>query len=270
MTERRYLVLDIETVTDWELVRLVTGLAENATTDELREALNQRYSRGFPPPPFHVPVCISLIDVDYESCKVLNAMVLDAPDERTLLQQFWRVVRFRKGTLPVETILIHFNGRSFDLPVLFYRSMKHRAPIVQWDRKRFSFDSSHDICDDLGDFGATSKPSLDVIAKMIGLPGKQDVDGSQVEELYNRGERARIKDYCMDDAVATYQIWLTIKLIRGELTDEKYREAFDSASELVKACRLRTENFKPQENSTSPVEEAITEATESMHSPGRE
>jgi predicted PolB exonuclease-like 3'-5' exonuclease len=245
MTERRYLILDIETITDWSLVRQVFGLSQDATLEEMRNCVSTRYSKGFPPPPFHIPICIALIDVDFESCKVTNAIVLDHSEEKDLLQRFWRIVKVRKARneiQPVETIMVHFNGRGFDLPVLFYRSLKHRVSIVNWDRNRYSFENSHDICEDLGDFGATSKPSLDVVSKMLGLPGKLDIDGSHVEELYIKGERSRIKDYCMEDALATYYIWLTIRFIRGQISNEKYNEAFSCAAEIVKSSRLLTES----------------------------
>ena len=248
--ERRFLILDIETVLDRELVRRFFGLSEDASFDELQEAIRNKYSHGFLPPPFHRPVCIAMVDVDCESCKVVNAAVAENPDEKTLLQQFWKIVRFRKGNQPVKSTLIHFNGRGFDLPVLFYRSMKHRIPVVmQEDRSRYSFEESHDICDDLSGFGASSRPSLNLIAKLLGLPGKTDVDGSLVEDLHAKGERLKIKDYCMDDALFTYYIWLTIRYIRGQMSDEKYREAYDSASEIVRSCRQITDSFfSSQEN----------------------
>lgn len=241
--DRRYLVIDIETILDAALVKQVFGLSGDATREEIQQQLLLKYPSGFAPPPYHVPICIALIDVDYESCKVNNATVIDNEDERLLLQQLWKIVKFRKGNVPVRSTLIHFNGRGFDLPVLFYRSLKHRVPVAAWDRSRYSFESSHDLCDDLSDFGAVSRPSLDVVSKMLGLPGKTDVEGSQVEELYSRNEKARIRDYCMQDTLGTYYIWLTIRLIRGEITEEKYRDAFDSASAGVSEARSRTENF---------------------------
>lgn len=248
--ERRFLILDIETVLDRELVQRFFGLSENSSLDELQEAIRAKYSHGFLPPPFHRPVCIAMLDVDCESCKVVNAAVAENPDEKTLLQQFWKIVRFRKGNLPVKSTLIHFNGRGFDLPVLFYRSMKHRIPVVmQEDRSRYSFEESHDICDDLSGFGASTRPSLNLIAKLLGLPGKTDIDGSAVEDLHAKGERVRIKDYCMDDALFTYYIWLTIRYIRGQISEEKYREGYDSAGDIVRSCRQITDSFfSSQEN----------------------
>jgi 3'-5' exonuclease len=242
MSEKRYLVLDIETITDWDLVKRFFGLSDDSTREQLREALFAKYTSGFPPPAFHIPVCIALIDVDCETCRVVNATVLENPNEKLLLQQFWKVTRFRKGA-HVRTTFITFNGRGFDLPCLFLRSLKHRVSVQVWERNRYSFEYAHDICDDLSEFGATSRPSLDLVSKLLGLPGKTDTKGSMVEELYNSGERQRVKDYCMEDALNSYLIWLTLKLIRGEITDEKYREAYDSAKEVVEASRAITDSF---------------------------
>ena len=244
MAGKRFLVFDIETIWDRALLAQVLGVNPEAGFDGLREQVAIKYRDGFPPPLFHVPVCIALIDVDPSTCGIINATVLESADEKSLLQQFWRVVKFRKGNTPVRTTLIHFNGRGFDLPVLFYRSLKYRLPVVTFeDRSRYSFEFSHDICDDLSDFGASGRPSLDALAKMLGLPGKTDTRGWQVEDLYEKGERSRIRDYCMDDALATYHIWLTLRLVRGQIAEDKYRAAFDSAADTVRTCRAKTDGF---------------------------
>src|SRR5262245_23854284 len=132
--DRRYLVIDIETVLDTGLVKQVFGMNSEATREEVQQKLLDKYPSAFAPPPYHIPICIALIDVDYETSKVINATCIDNDDERLLLQQFWKIVKFRKGSVPVRSTLIHFNGRGFDLPVLFYRSLKHRVPVVAWER----------------------------------------------------------------------------------------------------------------------------------------
>ncbi|PWT92189.1 MAG: hypothetical protein C5B54_03965 [Acidobacteria bacterium] len=243
MADKRYLVLDIETIPDWELVRSFFGMNQDATEEELRQQLVAKYTSGFPPPPFHVPICVALIDVDCETCKVSNATVLESDQEKFLLQQFWRVTKLQRGTPIAKSVFVTFNGRSFDLPCLFLRSLKHRVPIVPWDRNRYSFEATHDVCDDLSEFGAAGRVSLDLISKLLGLAGKTDTKGHMVEELYKRGEKQRIMDYCMEDAVNTYFIWLTIKYVRGQLSEEKYRDAFDSAAETIRNCRAVTDSF---------------------------
>lgn len=249
--DKRFLVFDIETIPDWELLQQVLGLPVDTPREMAREQLLAKYSSGFAPPPFHVPICIALIDVHPESLQVVNAAVLDG-DEKTLLQNFWRMTKTRRGVdgkqVPVRTNLVHFNGRFFDLPVLFFRSLKHRVQIAPWDRNRYTVESmqekligSHDVCDDLADYGAASRSSLNVASKLIGLPGKTEIDGSQIEELYARGELQRIKDYCMEDALATYLLWITIRFTRGEINEQPYNTAFDSARGLIREARTRNE-----------------------------
>jgi 3'-5' exonuclease len=235
--------MDIETVIDWDLVRTFFGLTAESTMDDLKVELYGKYTSGFAPPAFHIPICIALIDVECDTCKVVNATVLENPDEKLLLQQFWKVARYRKGGTPVRTTFVTFNGRGFDLPCLFLRSLKYRVPVHVWERNRYSFEYAHDICDDLSEFGATSRPSLDLISKLLGLAGKTDTKGSMVEELYLNGDKQRVKNYCMDDALNSYFIWLTLKVVRGEITEEKYRDAFESAKDVVQSCRAVTDNF---------------------------
>jgi len=247
--DKRFLVFDIETIPDWELVRQVFHLPADAPHEMMQEQLLAKYTSGFAPPPFHVPVCIALIDVHPDAYTVQKATVLEG-DEKTLLQNFWKITRARRGadgkSMPVKTNLIHFNGRSFDLPVLFFRSLKHRVQIAQWDRKRFTVESmedkyvgSYDVCDDLADYGAVSRSSLNVASKLIGLPGKTEIDGSQIEDLHARGEMERIKDYCIEDALATYLLWITIRFTRGEISADLYNEAFQSGPGIVRDSRTR-------------------------------
>jgi len=254
MNDKRFLVLDIETIIDWELVRTVFHMPAEANVEQLKEQLYTKYSSGFPPPAFHIPICIALIDVDYENCRVNNATVLHNSDEKFLLQQFWRVTKLRRSK-PIQTAFVSFNGRSFDLPCLFLRSLKHRVPIVPWDRNRYSFEASHDVCDDLSEFGATGRVSLDIISKLLGLRGKTETKGDMVEELYQKGELKRILDYCMEDALNTYLIWLTIKYVRAQLREEAYNDAFQSAPEVVRNCRAVTDGFfsATPETSGEPV-----------------
>jgi predicted PolB exonuclease-like 3'-5' exonuclease len=252
MSDKRYLVLDIETILDWDLVRRFFNLPDDATPEQMKEALYTKYTSGFAPPSFHIPVCIALIDVDCDTCRVNNAAVLENTDEKMLLQQWWKVARLRKG-IPIRTTIITYNGRGFDLPCLFLRSLKHRVPVHVWERNRYSFEFTHDLCDDLSEFGATSRPSLDLVSKLLGLTGKTDTKGSMVEELYHDGEKQRIKNYCMDDALNTYLIWLTVKLIRGEIQEDKYQEAFVSAKDIVASCRAVTDSFfSPVASGQSP------------------
>jgi predicted PolB exonuclease-like 3'-5' exonuclease len=55
----------------------------------------------------------------------------------------------------------------------------------------------------LGGFGRAVVPSLHESATLSGIPGKLDVDGNQVAELWLQGKLREIVDYNQFDALTT-------------------------------------------------------------------
>jgi predicted PolB exonuclease-like 3'-5' exonuclease len=127
-------------------------------------------------------------------------------------------------------VLVTYNGRSFDLPVIALRSLCHGVSLGWYYREknvryRYSEEGHLDLCDWLADHGATRSGSLDAIARLIGLPGKVGVDGSQVEGLYKAGELGAIQRYCLADVTQTALLFLRFRLLQGMLRPEAYQEA---------------------------------------------
>lgn len=143
--------------------------------------------------------------------------------ERQLLQDFSRFVG------RARPVLVTYNGRSFDLPVIVMRSLCH-AVALPWYyrdrdvRHRYSAVGHLDLCDWLADHGATRAGKLDAIARLIGLPGKIGVDGSQVEGLYRAGQLAHVQSYCLADVAQTALLFLRFRLLQGHLAPDAYRE----------------------------------------------
>lgn len=54
--------------------------------------------------------------------------------------------------------------------------------------------------------GGTDTVSLDNLCGILGIPGKDGFDGSQVAEAWARGEHDRIAEYCVDDISRTRAI----------------------------------------------------------------
>ena len=92
-------------------------------------------------------------------------------------------------------------------------------------RERANEDRHLDLCDALADHGAARSSSLDALAKLIGLPGKLGVDGSQVDGLYARGEIAAIASYCLSDVAQTALLFLRYRLLQGRIARDAYRTA---------------------------------------------
>jgi predicted PolB exonuclease-like 3'-5' exonuclease len=208
---RSFLVLDIETVPDPELVW-------DAAVD------------GFPPPPFHQVVALGVLWLGGDhALRKLGAFggEEDAPPhESKVLEEFADFVGDRHPTL------VTFNGRRFDLPVLANRMLKHGVPFPAYYagrsggpdyRYRYSDDGHLDLADVMTDFGASRMPSLDALAQLVGMPGKMGVDGSKVQSMHEHGRHKEIRDYCLHDVVQTTFVFLRAELLRGRLSREDYR-----------------------------------------------
>ncbi|MGB5696689.1 MAG: ribonuclease H-like domain-containing protein [Polyangiales bacterium] len=209
---RSYLVLDIETVADPDLVW-------DAAVD------------GFPPAPFHQVVALGVLWLDgTHALQRLGAFggEEDAPpDELEVLQEFAEFIGKRQPTM------VTFNGRRFDLPVLANRMLKHGVPFPAYYagrsgvadyRYRYSDDGHMDLADLLTDYGASRMPSLTALAQLVGMPGKMDIDGSKVQSMFEHGRHAEIRNYCLHDVVQTTFVFLRSELLRGRLTPTEYRQ----------------------------------------------
>ncbi|MBW1875963.1 MAG: 3'-5' exonuclease [Deltaproteobacteria bacterium] len=188
---RSFLVLDIETVPDPDLV--------------WDAAIG-----GFPPAPFHQVVALGVLWLDgtYEIQKLgaFGGEEDAPPDESKVLEEFADFIGKRHPTM------VTFNGRRFDLPVLANRMLKHGVQFPAYYagrsggpdyRYRFSDEGHMDLADVLTDYGASRMPSLTALAQLVGMPGKMDVDGSKVQSMFEHGRYTEIRDYCLHDVVQT-------------------------------------------------------------------
>lgn len=91
--------------------------------------------------------------------------------------------------------LVSYNGRGFDLPMLFLRAMKHKLQAHayfeennpqfnknKWEnyRQRYCERFHIDLLDSLGNYGGVRNLKLDILANLVGFPGKYDT----MEEKY--------------------------------------------------------------------------------------
>ncbi len=212
-----FLVLDIETVLDPEL-----PIASTADTERL------------PAPPHHRIVVMGalLIDSNYEP-KRLNTFS-DAKGEVGMLGDFSRFIEERRPCL------VTFNGRSFDLPVIATRCLRHGVSLRHYYssrdvRYRFTADGHLDLMDYLADFGAAKASRLDVIAKLCGMPGKVGVEGKDVGPMVHAGRLAEVRDYCLCDVAQTAGVFLRVQLLRGELDRERYLTAMRALIALIRS-----------------------------------
>ena len=69
------------------------------------------------------------------------------------------------------------------------------------------------------------------MAKMLNKPGKLDVKGDQVQEMYEQEKFFEIEDYCLGDALDTYFVFLRWKVVRGSLSLQQEKALVEQALE---------------------------------------
>jgi predicted PolB exonuclease-like 3'-5' exonuclease len=217
---RSYLVLDIETVPDSQLYsppEVATGQAA-----------------PFPPLWAHKPIVLGVCWLDESYGFKRIGVIGENKDEPGMLGDFSMFAEQHRPHL------VSYNGRSFDLPVLALRCLRWGIPLRFFFqdkdyRHRYS-DSGHiDLYDFLSEHGAAKVGSLDAIARVVGLPGKVGVDGSQVEGLYNAGQLDMIKKYCLTDVAQTAFLFLRYRLLQGVIDPGQYRRAAQLLFEALDA-----------------------------------
>ncbi|MGA2796811.1 MAG: 3'-5' exonuclease, partial [Thermoguttaceae bacterium] len=85
-------------------------------------------------------------------------------------------------------------------------------------RSRYNTAAHIDLCELLTNFGsARITGGLNLVANLLGKPGKMDVQGDMVQDLFDAGRLADINDYCRCDVLDTYFVFLRTRVLLGQL-----------------------------------------------------
>lgn len=225
----RFLVFDVESVADGELVAKLRypdqSLAPSAAIDRYRKELLERQDSDFIPYTYQVPVSVVIAKVadDYQ---LLDLVALDEPQCRPhiMTQLFWSGWEAYK-----RPTWVTFNGRSFDLPLMELAAFRYGISVPQWfegqgkgyqqRRHRYNVESHWDLYDVLTNFGATRfHGGLNLAAHLLGKPGKLQVQGCMVQDLFQAGRLAEIGEYCRCDVLDTYFVFLRTAVLTGQLS----------------------------------------------------
>jgi hypothetical protein len=236
-TETAFLVLDTESIPDGQLISQVKYAQENLTPAEaIRRAQAEARDLSptksdFLPVTFQIPVavCVLRVAADYTP-QALTC--LDAPEFRPaeITKKFWL------GSSRYKAKLVTFNGRGFDLPLLELAAFRWGCSARDhFHASRNRYNSNHfDLCDWMSNFGACRLTGgLNLLAKLLGKPGKMDVDGDKVYEMYLAGQLREINEYCLFDTLDTYFVFLRSRVLTGELTFERERALEEDAREWL-------------------------------------
>lgn len=236
-TQTEWLVFDVEAVADGDLISRVRYPSENLASGEAiaryrAELVAERgEGKDVIPPTFMLPISVAVakISSDY---RLIDLAVLDAPHYRphVITQKFWH--GWHHYGLPT---LVTFNGRGYDLPVLELAAFRYGMNVPAWfnvdarsfeqSRNRYNSEAHLDLMDLVSNFGAMRVVGgLNLLANLIGKPGKTGIDGSKIQDMYDAGEVEAINDYCRCDVLDTYFVFLRTRVLLGKLKLEQEHE----------------------------------------------
>ena len=191
-----FAIFDIETRIDKALIRAVMFPHDDVTEEEAYQRFRQQVSEerdhrnDFLPIAFDIP--ISIVVGNVTGNHTLTAVeVLCAQDysEEGIVCEFWRRVEIFPGTL------VSFNGRAFDLPVMEMQALRYGCQAPRYfnekygHRYRYSEERHYDLFDFLSNVGVHRiRGGFNLLARLIGLPGKTWVDGSMIQGLWEAGQ----------------------------------------------------------------------------------
>ncbi len=250
------LVFDCETVPDTKLIREtldVSAIDELNICIKAQNLFEEKTGSTFLPLPYHKIVAISAVVADEYGRFVKVGSFADGSDsEEELINSFLGYIDKNSPKL------VSFNGRSFDMPTITLRAMKYNISCraffetenrelnkSKWEnyKSRYSEGFHTDLLDSLGHFGMARGLKLDIVCKMCNIPGKYDVAGDQVLELYYHGKLDKIKEYCESDVLNTYWLFLKYELLKGTLEPLRYTEILDGFMQKIPKDKSYSEVF---------------------------
>ena len=164
---------------------------------------------AFPPWPSHRPLVASLLvadQVQYGRWELaIESVVFD--DDRAALTRIDQLMDSRRT--------ITFNGKGFDLPVLFMAAGRTslyecRNLTDAWASKRYS--GSHiDLADLASSYGAAPRVSLEMLCQAAGISVKTNGCGADVATMLEEQGIESVIRYCEEDVASTLVLFATLQ-----------------------------------------------------------
>lgn len=224
----KILFLDIETVPQTEsLAEMPEDIAHlwNEKFELIRKRMPEKYADdtdaagGFASSAgiyaeFGRIVCISVGFIYFKGHEMLFRLKSFAGDDEKLILQDFAQMLVRFCTSREHTLCGH-NIREFDIPYICRRMLINGLelpPVLNISGKKpweITFIDTLELWK-FGDY--KNYTSLKLLTAIFGIPTpKDDIDGSQVAEVYYREKNIeRIAHYCQKDVLATAQVYLKL------------------------------------------------------------
>lgn len=178
------------------------------------------------------PVTLRLISIPADPANPEKAQ------EARILEAFFKAVGRSKPQL------VGYNSGNADLPILMQRAIVQgvsshgfaERPDKPWEGADYfaqSGDYHVDLASILGKFKNT--PSLHEAATLSGIPGKINVAGDSVADMWLIGKLRQIVEYNEFDAFTTHLLWARVAHFAGLLSSEDYELEQSLVMELLES-----------------------------------
>lgn len=136
-----------------------------------------------------------------------------------------------------EPQIVGFNSVQCDLKILVQRGLANEIGAKDFAKRPDKPWEGRDYFSDFGDFHidlmriiggqGRDNPSLNEMAAICGFPGKIDVNGDQIADLWLANKLPQIIAYNEFDVLTTYLLWLRMAKFTGHVSEKAYFEELD-------------------------------------------
>lgn len=149
-------------------------------------------------------ICCIGFAIEGEPAQTYTVNTNSVADERSMLEAFFSHLTDAHSATD-RPVFIGHNSNGFDIPFIWKRCIVLGVKPPVWfprDPKPWG-DSTFDTMLAWNGAGAKAGGSMERICKILGIPGKGSMDGSQVWPMFQAGRIDEIAAYCADDVQRT-------------------------------------------------------------------
>jgi len=240
----KYLLFDVESIADGQIIARTKypgkGFSSEQAIAMFRQELLDESGKDFIPFTYHVPISLVIAKIR-EDFSLIEIVSLDEPAHRPeqIARAFW--LGWERYAHPTW---VTFNGRAFDLPLMELAAYRYGISVPAWfnihdrtysqNRNRYNLDAHLDLHEILTNFGSTwFRGGLNLAASLVNKPGKIDVQGDMVLEMYRQGKLNEISEYCRCDVLDTYFVFLRLQVLMGRITLEAESELIAQTRQML-------------------------------------
>lgn len=206
-------ILDLETLPDMDMVQFLPEPEPGKTLKDplkIEEDIKKKKEKQIDEMglnPFTNIICcagICIYEPQKEAAATYGTILKDESiqERQALLKNVWEV-------LADMDHFVTFNGRSFDIRVLYIQNMRLNVrPSVKIDSGKYNKGNHTDMRLALNGGDPFAKGNLNFFAQMfLGEQKTEGIDGKMVNDYWQMGAYDKIKEYCMDDCRLTYRLF---------------------------------------------------------------